>query len=77
MLKLAVSAALPLSWSAEGDVASSSDVNVEENSNNGNSNTEKMDSVSAAGIEMVELLILAAQTLKKREKKIRREPKLE
>uniref|UniRef100_A0A803MC16 Uncharacterized protein n=1 Tax=Chenopodium quinoa TaxID=63459 RepID=A0A803MC16_CHEQI len=69
MVKLALSAALPLSWSGEGDVASSSDMNVDEDSNYGNPNTEKMDSVSAAGIEMVELLILAAQMMKKREKK--------
>ncbi|XP_021717134.1 myosin-9-like isoform X3 [Chenopodium quinoa] len=77
MVKLALSAALPLSWSGEGDVASSSDLNVDENSNYGNPNAEKMDSVSAAGIEMVELLILAAQMMKKREKKVRREHKLQ
>ncbi|XP_021776152.1 myosin-9-like [Chenopodium quinoa] len=77
MVKLALSAALPLSWSGEGDVASSSDMNVDEDSNYGNPNTEKMDSVSAAGIEMVELLILAAQMMKKREKKVRREHKLQ
>ncbi|KAL2945239.1 UvrABC system protein B [Bienertia sinuspersici] len=71
MVKTALSAALPLSWSGDGDVASSSEI-VEENSNHGDSNTAKMDSVSAAGIEMVELLILAAQIMKKKEKKIRR-----
>ncbi|KMT01033.1 hypothetical protein BVRB_9g222950 isoform A [Beta vulgaris subsp. vulgaris] len=75
MVKTALSAALPLSWSGEGDVASSSDNIFEENSNHGDSYNEKIDSVSAAGIEMVELLILAAQIMK--EKKIRREHRLQ
>lgn len=76
-IKTALSAALPLSWSGEGDVASS-DIIIAENSNHGDSIVDKMDSVSAAGIEMVALLILAAQIMKeKKEKKIRKEHRLQ
>ncbi|XP_021866190.2 uncharacterized protein [Spinacia oleracea] len=79
MVKIALSAALPLSWSGgEGDLAASSSdtISISEENN------EKMDPVSAAGIEMVELLILAAQIMKERvvkkmEKRNRRENRLQ
>ncbi|KAK1431252.1 hypothetical protein QVD17_14579 [Tagetes erecta] len=50
LLKTALSSSLPVSWSAEVD----DDV----------SSAEKIDSVSAAGFEMVELIILASHLLK-------------
>ncbi|KAI3755469.1 hypothetical protein L1987_55270 [Smallanthus sonchifolius] len=50
LLKTALSSTLPVSWSAELD--------------DGVSTAEKVDSVSAAGFEMVELLVLAACLLK-------------
>ncbi|KAK4437979.1 hypothetical protein Salat_0132000 [Sesamum alatum] len=52
LVKTALSSSLPLSWSAETDQLYS-----EINDN------DKVDFVSAAGLEMVELLIFAAQTL--------------
>lgn len=67
-IKTALSAALPLSWSGEGSSAMPSEI-VEENSNGGDTNTEKLDSVSAAGIEMVELVILAAQIMKEKRRR--------
>lgn len=56
LIKTALGSSLPVSWSALEDDGISSG-NIE----HGN---EKIDSVSAAGFEMVELLILAAQLLK-------------
>ncbi|KAI3805007.1 hypothetical protein L1987_26983 [Smallanthus sonchifolius] len=50
LLKTALSSTLPVSWSAELD--------------NSDSRAEKVDSVSAAGFEMVELLVLASHLLK-------------
>ncbi|KAI7757465.1 hypothetical protein M8C21_003197 [Ambrosia artemisiifolia] len=50
LLKTALGSTLPVSWSAEVD--------------DGVSSAEKADSVSAAGFEMVELLILASHLLK-------------
>ncbi|KAL8224643.1 hypothetical protein R6Q59_000262 [Mikania micrantha] len=50
LLKTALGSSLPVSWSAEA--------------NDGVSSAEKVDSVSAAGFEMVELLILASHFLK-------------
>ncbi|XP_074312741.1 uncharacterized protein LOC141648156 [Silene latifolia] len=68
MLKIALSSALPLSWSGEGGVSPNNNVTDED------SDAEKIDPVSAAGLEMAELLILAAQILK--EKKIKKERKI-
>ncbi|KAF5448281.1 hypothetical protein F2P56_028835 [Juglans regia] len=65
LVKIALGSSLPISWSAEADVGS-----IYESIGNdpkeiyGESSSEKIDSVSAAGFEMVELLILAAQILK-------------
>ncbi|XP_062176354.1 uncharacterized protein LOC133881440 isoform X2 [Alnus glutinosa] len=65
LVKIALGSSLPISWSAEADVGS-----IDESIGNdpidiyGDPSSEKIDSVSAAGFEMVELLILAAQILK-------------
>ena len=58
LLRTALGSALPLSWSGEGDMPFPDD--------NGDSNSVKIDSVTAAGLEMVELLTLAAQILKEK-----------
>nr|XP_043628198.1 paramyosin isoform X2 [Erigeron canadensis] len=50
LLKTALGSSLPVSWSAEAD--------------NGVSSAEKVDCVSAAGFEMVELLILASHLVR-------------
>ncbi|KAL9238539.1 hypothetical protein vseg_012944 [Gypsophila vaccaria] len=73
MLKIALSSALPLSWSGDGEVSSTGNTIAEENPKCEDSDAEKIDPVSSAGLEMVELLILAAQIMK--EIKINREPK--
>ncbi|KAH0767167.1 hypothetical protein KY290_003070 [Solanum tuberosum] len=62
-LKTALGISLPLSWSVEADSGSSSK-RVEEEIDNGHSTRENMDFVSAAGFEMVELLVFVAQLLK-------------
>lgn len=54
-LKTALGISIPISWSAESDMESVSD---------GESSCERTDSVSAAGFEMVELVILAAEIMK-------------
>ncbi|KAJ0233438.1 Myosin heavy chain-like protein [Hirschfeldia incana] len=54
-LKTALGISIPISWSAESDVESVAD---------GESSCDKTDSVSAAGFEMVELVILAAEIMK-------------
>lgn len=58
LVKTALSSCLPVSWSGEADVESIGAIFGEDSS------SEKIDSVSAAGFEMVELLIFAAQILK-------------
>ncbi|XP_019223455.1 PREDICTED: uncharacterized protein LOC109205225 isoform X2 [Nicotiana attenuata] len=61
-LKTALGSSLPLSWSAEADSGSFSErVEIDVN---GHSTGENMDFVSAAGFEMVELLVFIAQLLK-------------
>ncbi|XP_049351116.1 uncharacterized protein LOC125815637 isoform X2 [Solanum verrucosum] len=62
-LKTALGISLPLSWSVEADSGSFSK-RVEEEIDNGHSIRENMDFVSAAGFEMVELLVFVAQLLK-------------
>lgn len=54
-LKTALGISIPISWSAESDSESVAD---------GESSCDKTDSVSAAGFEMVELVILAAEIMK-------------
>ncbi|KAK4563393.1 hypothetical protein RGQ29_005780 [Quercus rubra] len=65
LVKTALGSSLPVSWSAEADV-DSIDECISNNLKDfyGDSINEKIDAVSAAGFEMVELLILAAQILK-------------
>ncbi|KAF8099665.1 hypothetical protein N665_0239s0008 [Sinapis alba] len=55
-LKTALGISIPISWSAESDMESSVA--------DGESSCDKTDSVSAAGFEMVELVILAAEIIK-------------
>lgn len=65
LVKTALGSSLPVSWSAEGNgesIAESMDSEVGKIFED--SSCEKIDSVSAAGFEMVDLLILAAQVLK-------------
>ncbi|XP_030522777.1 uncharacterized protein LOC115735596 isoform X2 [Rhodamnia argentea] len=65
LVKTALGSCLPVSWSAGMDEESSLDsVSSDSGDLFGDPGGEKVDSVSAAGYEMVELLILAAQTLK-------------
>ncbi|PON90528.1 myosin heavy chain-like protein [Trema orientale] len=65
LLKTALGSSLPVSWSAEADLGLDGEGLGNEPGNvAGNSSNEKRDSVAAAGFEMVELLILAAQILK-------------
>ncbi|XP_021892323.1 uncharacterized protein LOC110810441 isoform X2 [Carica papaya] len=63
LVKTALGSSLPVRWSADSDTGSISD-NMGKVQGIGNSTSERIDSVSAAGLEMVELLILAAQLLK-------------
>ncbi|KAF2294396.1 hypothetical protein GH714_010269 [Hevea brasiliensis] len=64
LLKTALGSSLPISWSAEADDASVGDSGRNELGDfHGDSSSEKIDSVSAAGFEMVELLMLAAQII--------------
>ncbi|XP_021656301.2 uncharacterized protein LOC110646979 isoform X2 [Hevea brasiliensis] len=64
LLKTALGSSLPISWSAEADGASVGDSGRNELGDfHGDSSSEKIDSVSAAGFEMVELLMLAAQII--------------
>ncbi|KAK1558509.1 hypothetical protein Q3G72_003169 [Acer saccharum] len=64
-VKTALGSSLPISWSAlEDDGSSSGSMGNEAGDIYGDYGNEKIDSVSAAGFEMVELLILAAQILK-------------
>ncbi|KAK9941861.1 hypothetical protein M0R45_007554 [Rubus argutus] len=65
LVKTALGSSLPLSWSAEADVEfSGPSITNEPGDGYGEPGHEKIDSVYAAGFEMVELLILAAHILK-------------
>ncbi|KAJ7946172.1 Myosin heavy chain-like protein [Quillaja saponaria] len=65
LLKTALCSSLPISWSAEADIDSISEkVGNELGDVNQGSSNEKIDFVSAAGFEMVELLLFAVQILK-------------
>ncbi|KAF8013925.1 hypothetical protein BT93_I1706 [Corymbia citriodora subsp. variegata] len=65
LVKTALGSCLPVSWSAGMDEESSLDsVSSDSGDLFGDPAGGKVDSVSAAGFEMVELLILAAQTVK-------------
>ncbi|XP_050210515.1 uncharacterized protein LOC126660860 isoform X2 [Mercurialis annua] len=60
-LKTAFSSSLPVSWSADAEIGETA--YSDPGALHGDCSSEKIDSVSSAGFEMVELLILAAQTL--------------
>ena len=68
LVKTALSSSLPVSWSAEAAEGESFGASRENDPCcfHGDSSSEKIDTVSAAGFEMVELLIFACQTLKDR-----------
>ncbi|XP_074275861.1 uncharacterized protein LOC141599670 isoform X2 [Silene latifolia] len=70
-LKNSLTSALQLSWTDDGDASSSSYVMVNENPK---LEDEKIDTISTVGLEMVELLIMAAHIMK--EKNSKREPKI-
>lgn len=65
LVKTALGSSLPVSWSAEADARPFDQSYDQETAVNGNgdSSSEKVDFVSAAGFEMVETLILAAEIL--------------
>ncbi|KAM6558322.1 hypothetical protein CsatA_027561 [Cannabis sativa] len=65
LVKTALGSSLPISWSAEADLGLDGEgLGKEQGDISGSSRNEKIDFVAAAGFEMVELLILAAQILK-------------
>ncbi|KHN30437.1 hypothetical protein glysoja_033175 [Glycine soja] len=63
LLRTALGSSLPTSWSAEADI-SYIGYNVGSDTGHQECSDEKMDTVSAAGLEMVELLIFSAQILR-------------
>ena len=64
LVKTALGSSLPVGWSAEADVELTGDSFDQETIGvSGNTSAEKVDFVSAAGFEMVEVLILAAHLL--------------
>lgn len=62
-MKTALGSSLPLSWSAD-EIDATACTSLSEPSTPVVSNAEKLDTVPAAGKEMAELLILAAELLK-------------
>ncbi|XP_039047807.1 uncharacterized protein LOC120188429 [Hibiscus syriacus] len=65
LVKTALGSSLPVSWSAEGDGEPIGDsIDCEASNMLEDSGSRKIDSVSAAGFEMLDLLTLAAQILK-------------
>ncbi|KAL3538793.1 hypothetical protein ACH5RR_002159 [Cinchona calisaya] len=67
LVKTALGSSLPISWSAESDVESQVDRFEEAiGSTDAVSSNDKVDFVSAAGLEMVELLLFAAHVGKER-----------
>ncbi|KAK9164311.1 hypothetical protein Syun_005213 [Stephania yunnanensis] len=69
LVKTALGSSLPVSWSAEAESGLFNESLINEMIDDcGDSGSEKLDSVTAAGFEMVELITLAAQILKERER---------
>ncbi|KAK9165344.1 hypothetical protein Scep_000535 [Stephania cephalantha] len=67
LVKTALGSSLPVSWSAEAESGLFNESLINETIDDcGDSGSEKLDSVTAAGFEMVELITLAAQILKER-----------
>ncbi|CAN6685505.1 unnamed protein product [Malus baccata var. baccata] len=78
LVKTALSSSLPISWSADEDVEfNGQSIRNEPGHAYWEPSHEKIDSVYAAGLEMVELLILAAQLLKDNMNKNGSQPKQE
>ncbi|KAK4784633.1 hypothetical protein SAY86_019001 [Trapa natans] len=74
LMRTALSSCLPVSWSAGEDMESlGGSVDDESSDIHSDSINKKLDSVSAAGFEMVELLILTADLLKEYANKIKSE----
>ncbi|KAK4743302.1 hypothetical protein SAY87_001303 [Trapa incisa] len=74
LVRTALSSCLPVSWSAGPNMESlGGSVDDESSDIHSDSSNEKLDSVSAVGFEMVELLILAAELLKEYTSKIKSE----
>lgn len=74
LVRTALSSCLPVSWSAGADMEPlGGSVDDESSDVLSDSSNEKIDSVSAAGLEMVELLILATEVLKEYIEKIKSE----
>lgn len=63
LLRTALGSSLPISWSVETEVGYTGDREGVDTVHQEHSD-EKIDTVSAAGLEMVELLIFAAQLLR-------------
>ncbi|GLU09044.1 hypothetical protein SLE2022_259230 [Rubroshorea leprosula] len=67
LVKTALGSSLPISWSAEADIGlTGENAGSEFGDVYENCSRDKIDSVTAAGFEMVELVVLAAQVLKER-----------
>ncbi|KAK8613580.1 hypothetical protein V6N13_101338 [Hibiscus sabdariffa] len=67
LVKTALGSSLPVSWSAEGDGESiGGSIDIEASDMFEDSGSPKIDSVTAAGFEMLDLLTLAAQILKEK-----------
>lgn len=60
LVKIALGTSLPISWSAETDGASRDESSI----HTAESVTQKVDTISAAGFEMVDLVIFAAELLR-------------
>jgi hypothetical protein len=63
-MKTALGVALPVSWLGDSSDAITSDALYDPSESPKSSKSEKQDPLSSAGMEMVELLILAADILK-------------
>jgi hypothetical protein len=61
-MKTALGVVLPVSWSGDSSDATTYDA-LYDSSDSPKSKSEKVDPLSSAGMEMVELLILAAEIL--------------
>lgn len=64
LMKTALGVALPVSWLGDSSDAITSDARYDPSESPKSSKSEKQDPLSSAGMEMVELLILAADILK-------------
>lgn len=63
-VRTALSTSLPVSWSTDPAIRAATYENLYEPTDPSEANKDRVDPVSAAGLEMVELLILATQLLR-------------